>query len=137
MFANVYMNLFDHFVKEVLHVKYYVRYTDDFIMVHENPVALVSLLPPMRTFLKEQLILDLHPRKIELRKLDQGVDFLGYVILHKYKNLRAKTEQRMLYRVEKDGLSRCQLYSCIGLLSHCEGYEMKQRLRQIYVEEHF
>lgn len=131
------MNLFDHFVKEDLRVNRYLRYTDDFVIVHENPVALVSLLPPMRAFLKEHLALDLHPRKIELRKFNQGVDFLGYIILKKHRLLRAKTGGRIARRVMRCGLTKEQLNSYLGLLSHCEGFEMEQLLRRWYLEDYF
>ncbi|MSR85028.1 RNA-directed DNA polymerase [Candidatus Uhrbacteria bacterium] len=135
LFANVYMSPFDHYVKEILRVKYYLRYTDDFIILHDDPVALVSLLPSMRFFLQERLALDLHPRKIELRKLKQGIDFLGYVTLSHYRRLRTKTKDRAFRRIETDGLSNERLQSYLGLLSHCEGYWIKQRLRELYVME--
>ncbi len=130
------MNSFDHFVKDDLRVKHYLRYTDDFIIVHENPVALLSLLPPMRAFLKERLALDLHPRKIELRKLSQGIDFLGYVILHRHRLLRAKTGGRIVRRAMKCGPTKEQLNSYLGLLSHCEGFEKGQLLRRWYLEDY-
>ena len=66
LFANVYMNPFDHYVKDVLKVSYYLRYTDDFIMVGQDPDALMALLPKIKMFLKEELKLDLHPNKNEL-----------------------------------------------------------------------
>jgi len=129
------MNPFDHYVKEVLKVKYYLRYTDDFILVHQNPDVLRALLPDMCSYLKDRLKLDLHPGKIVLRKLRQGIDFVGYVVLYKHRRLRKKTRQRMLRRVEEDGLSKPQLYSYLGLLSHGEEYEAEQFLRRKYLEE--
>ena len=38
LFSNVYLNDFDHFVKEELKIKYYWRYVDDFIMIHNNKI---------------------------------------------------------------------------------------------------
>ena len=128
------MNVFDHFMKEVLHAKYYLRYTDDFIIVHDDPVELVSLLPPMRAFLRDHLALDLHPRKIILRKLRQGIDFLGYVVLPQHRLLRTNTKKRMLRRMEAYGFNEAQLYSYLGLLSHCEGYELSRKLKEAYIE---
>ncbi len=40
MFANIYLNELDHFAKEVLCIKYYVRYMDDFIVLHHNKACL-------------------------------------------------------------------------------------------------
>jgi hypothetical protein len=126
------MNPFDHFVKEVLRVKHYLRYTDDFIILYDNPVALVSLLPPMRSFLREQLALDIHPRKTILRKLGQGIDFLGYVVLPHHQVLRTKTKNRMFRRIRTRGFTKEQLMSYLGLLSHCGGYELEKEVRNIY-----
>lgn len=134
---NVYMNVFDHYIKEVLRVKHYLRYTDDFIILHDNPVELVSLLPPMRAFLHERLVLDFHPRKIFLRKLRQSVNFLGYVVLPLHRLLCRNTEKRMFRSVKNFGLSKPRLYSYLGLLTHCEGYEAEQMLGRRYVEGRF
>lgn len=127
------MNPFDHFVKERLRVEWYVRYTDDFILLHENREMLVSLLAPINAFLKERLELDLHPKKISLRKASQGVDFLGYVALPGYRRLRTKTKRRIFRRSGRTGLSGDRLQSYLGLLSHCEGYELERRLRREYL----
>ena len=129
------MNPFDHFVKEVLKVKYYLRYTDDFIMVGQDPDALMALLPQMRSFLKDHLKLDLHPNKIELRKLKQGIDFLGYIVLSKYQLLRKKAKRRMFKNIRENDLSKSRLNSYLGLLSHGEEYEAEQVLRRIYLED--
>lgn len=127
------MNPFDHFVKEKLGVKRYLRYTDDFILVHEDPEYLASLLEPMKNFLKEWLRLDLHPKKIVLRKLDQGIDFLGYVILPKYRRIRTRTKRRMFRKIEREGLDDAKLQSYLGMLGKCEGYEIQRVLRQIFI----
>lgn len=129
------MNPFDHYVKEVLKVKYYLRYTDDFIMVGQDPDVLMALLPQMKLFLEDQLKLDLHPKKIELRKLRQGIDFLGYIVLHKHQLLRKKTKRRMFRNIRENGLSKPRLNSYLGLLSHGEEYEAEQVLRRRYLEE--
>lgn len=118
------MDPFDHFIKEKLHVRSYLRYTDDFILLHDNPVALVSLLPVVRRCLSETLRLELHPRKIELRKLRQGIDFLGYVTLPQYRVLRTKTKRRMLKRVGAENIA-----SYLGLMCHCNAYRLAHGLK--------
>jgi len=60
------MNEFDQFMKHGLKVKNYVRYTDDFAIVVEDRDCLEKLLPEIEFFLKEKLLLDLHPKKIIL-----------------------------------------------------------------------
>ena len=126
------MNPFDHFVKEVLRAKYYLRYTDDFILLDEYPSVLASFLLPLKAFLRERLALDLHPRKVSLSKFRQGIDFLGYVVLPHYCVLRTKTKQRM-YRSLSREISPDRLQSYLGLLSHCSGHEHALRLRKMAI----
>lgn len=75
------MNELDQFVKHQLHIKHYLRYTDDFIIVHHEKEYLEKVLIDIYHFLHLHLKLCLHPRKIVLRKFTQGADFLGYVVL--------------------------------------------------------
>ena len=80
VFANFYMNPFDHFIKHDLGIRYYGRYVDDFILVHRDKAYLKSLIPLIRHWLQDQLQLSLHPRKIYLQHYSKGVQFLGAVI---------------------------------------------------------
>jgi len=76
------MNDFDHYVKHTLGIRYYGRYVDDFVIVHEDKEFLKELIPKLSTFMSSHLKLTLHPRKIYLQKHDKGVKFLGVVIKH-------------------------------------------------------
>jgi hypothetical protein len=80
VFANFYLNIFDHFVKHDLGIKYYGRYVDDFVLVHESQEYLTSLIPVIRKFLDDELALELHPKKIYLQHFSHGVCYLGAVI---------------------------------------------------------
>ena len=77
VFANVYMSSLDHFIKHQLGVKYYGRYVDDFVMVHTNKAYLKSLIPVISKFLKTELHLKLHPKKIYLQHYSKGVSYIG------------------------------------------------------------
>ena len=50
LFANVYLDQLDHFIKEELRVKYYLRYMDDFILLGENKTVLTKMLAAIRVF---------------------------------------------------------------------------------------
>ena len=137
LFANIYLNELDQFVKHMLKAKYYLRYCDDFIILSDNAGYLQNLIPAINNFLQENLNLCLHPNKIIIRKYRQGVDFLGYVVLPYYKILRTKTKKRMFKKIEKkfkdleEGLiskesSNQSLQSYFGILKHCEGYKIKK-----------
>lgn len=142
LFANIYLNELDQFIKYALREKYYVRYCDDFIIVHESKSHLVGLVKPINTFLNDHLGLKLHPDKISVRKLSYGIDFLGYVALPDYAVIRIKTKKRVMKRIvlRKEELSRgligseafeCSLQSYLGLLAHCNGYKLSRSILDI------
>lgn len=77
-FANVYLNALDQFIKHVLKVKYYVRYVDDFVIMHEDKEQLRTWLAAIKQFLKEKLGLRLK-NEVKVASLGNGINFLGYV----------------------------------------------------------
>lgn len=80
IFANFYLNVFDKFVKEECNIKYYGRYVDDFIIVHEDKQFLLQLKKKLKAYMYAKLHLHLHPRKIYLQHYSKGVKFIGAVI---------------------------------------------------------
>lgn len=140
LFANVYMNEFDQFVKHTLKVKYYFRYTDDFVIVSNTEGYLRELIVPISKFLQERLALSLHPNKISVRKLRQGIDFLGFIVLPHHRELRAKTKRRIRgklrrrIREHKAGSISYQtveqsLQSYLGVLSHANAYTLSEQIK--------
>lgn len=126
LFANVYLNELDQFAKRQLKARYYIRYCDDFVVLDDSKVKLDRHIFKLGMFLKEKLDLEMHPRKVEIRKLQQGVDFLGYVSLPHYSVLRTRTKRRMLARVAPKSLS-----SYLGVLSHCRGEKIKKQFEKL------
>lgn len=143
LFANVYLNDFDQFIKQDLRIKHYARYTDDFVIVSQNKTYLESLIPKFEQFLRDNLGLELHPKKVTIRKIEKGVDFLGFVSLPHHRTLRTKTKKRMFRRIEakvleynqgnlgKDNLEQ-SLQSYLGVLSHGNTYKLRQKLLNTY-----
>lgn len=140
LFANIYLNEFDQFVKHELRIKDYLRYTDDFIVVANDEEYLKKMLKSIKLFLEQKLQLKLHPNKITIKKFKQGVDFLGYIILPFYRLIRTKTRQRILrklknrikeYKTGKIGQQTLEqsLQSYLGVLSHANTYELSQNLK--------
>jgi RNA-directed DNA polymerase len=97
LFSNVYLNVFDHYVKNELGIKHYGRYVDDFVIVHQNKDYLKSLIPKIRDYLKKELHLELHPNKIYLQHFSKGVKFLG-VIIKPYRLYIANRTKGNFYR---------------------------------------
>ena len=134
------MNEFDQFVKSKLKVKNYARYTDDFLIIAEDKDYLLNLLPQLQSFLTEKLKLEIHPKKTVIKKSNQGIDFLGYVILPHHIKLRTKTKRKIPRKIKQ----RVVLYrqgqinevtmlssfaSYLGVLSHADTNEMTKRLK--------
>jgi len=80
IFANFYMNTLDHFVKSDLGVRFYGRYVDDCVLVHQDKAYLKLLAIKIKAFLSSHLKLTLHPRKTYLQHYTKGVKFLGAVL---------------------------------------------------------
>lgn len=120
------MDAFDHFIKDELRIHCYIRYTDDAVILSDDPAQLRWLLPFIEQWLWHERRLLLHPNKVEIRKLSQGVDFLGYVTLPHYRVLRTKTKRRMFKRVTLENIP-----SYGGLLEQSEGHELSIRLSRI------
>jgi len=88
-FANVYLNELDQFVKHELKARRYVRYVDDFVLVHESRDELVAWQAAIARFLNERLRLKLK-QEVKLRPLDAAVDFLGYVTRATHRTVRRR-----------------------------------------------
>ena len=137
LFANIYLNGLDRFVKNALKAKYYIRYCDDFVILSDNKEYLKRLIIRIDDFLKKELKLSLHSDKISVRKYHQGVDFLGYVSFPYHRILRAKTKKRMFEKIERKSRELKQgkisaesfnqsVQSYLGILKHCDSYKLKR-----------
>ncbi|MCX6107895.1 MAG: RNA-directed DNA polymerase [Proteobacteria bacterium] len=79
-FSNVYLNELDRFVKHHLKAKHYLRYVDDFVLLHECPEQLNRWKAEISTFLGQDLALKLHPKKTLIQPTHRGCDYLGYIV---------------------------------------------------------
>jgi retron-type reverse transcriptase len=127
LFANVYLNEFDQFVKHKLKVKHYVRYADDFVIFSKDRNYLEDMILEIKYFLENKLKLQLHPKKIFIKTLHSGVDFLGWVNFSDHRILRVNTKKRML-RIIKKNPSIETLNSYLGLLKHGNTGKVKREL---------
>jgi len=130
LFINVYMNAFDQFVKRQLKVRFYIRYCDDFVVLHANKSYLENLIPKMSKFLSDELKLSLHPDKVFIKRLSQGIDFLGWVHFCHYRVLRTATKRRMLRKL-KENQSKETLASYLGMLKHGNTHKLIKRIKNI------
>ncbi|MEB3826032.1 RNA-directed DNA polymerase [Phormidium sp. CCY1219] len=81
-FANVYLNGFDHFIKEELKVKKYLRYVDDFALFSRDRSFLADARIGLESYLAT-LRLKIHPIKSQLFETRKGANFVGFRVLRK------------------------------------------------------
>lgn len=93
-FANVYLNELDQFVKHILKAKYYIRYVDDFVIIHPDKNILIRYKEKISTYLKDSLLLDLHPEKSKILLLGERVSFLGLRVFYFYKLLKKQNVRK-------------------------------------------
>ena len=143
LFANIYLHELDDFIKQTLREPDYLRFCDDFIILSSDESHLKSLIPVIQDFLTKNLHLELHPRKVLIRKLIQGIDFVGYVLFPHHRLVRTRTKQRMKKKLreaygdylngEMDRIQMDQrLQSYLGILSHANQHTLAQAAKNAY-----
>lgn len=139
-FANVYMNEVDQYAKHGLKARYYGRYVDDMIMMHDDPTVLKAWAEQIDCFLKDKLALRLHPNKTQLNLVHNGFDFVGFIIkpgrvylrqtslLRCYQKIRAW--ERAGRPIDEETLKDFSntMTSYLAMLRHVNGYRVRTSL---------
>ena len=137
-FANVYLNELDYFIKHKLKAKYYIRYVDDFVILHSNKKILEIYKDKINKYLN-YLKLELHPNKSKIISLTRPINFVGFRIFYHYKLLKKfnrKNIQRKLNKFntlfKKDKINYDNIYESIqgsfAYMSHANTYHLKNKL---------
>ena len=130
--ANLYLDALDHYVKDDMGVRYYVRYMDDFVIIGPSKAWCWATLESIRNFVEISLLLRLNP-KTGVWPISRGIDFVGYrhwtdhVLPRKRTVKRARKAFRRfpgLYRAGKIDLDyiRSRVVSFTGYMAHCDGH---------------
>jgi retron-type reverse transcriptase len=131
LFANIYLDPLDHYLKEVCQVPYYARYMDDFVLLHRDKRVLQALLCQIENYLHDTLQLNLNP-KTGIFPGKQGIDFCGYRIWPTHVKPRKSTIRRAKKRLRKMAMhyktnpailehAKASLNSFLGYIKHCSG----------------
>jgi len=135
LFANIYLDFLDKFVKHTLKVKYYVRYMDDFVILGKDKNKLHTIRQEIEIFLDDYLKLQLN-NKTTVGHISEGIDFCGYVLYPSYSNLRKSTKKKMKKRfkylnkkyfegkVDIEDIN-ASVQSYLGIIKHCDSYNLK------------
>lgn len=143
VFGNVYMNDFDHFVKKEMKVKYYGRYVDDMLFVHNDDKYLEELIPKLSDFLISTLSLTIHPNKIVLKSLDDGIPFLGQILKPHCAYIGNRTKNNFYQTIQEINQImatvtqfswqqlcdiRARLNSYLGYMQHAHSYRLRKTM---------
>lgn len=96
-FANHYLSALDHFIKEQLRIKAYVRYMDDMVLWHDDKDVLKRARGAIQTYLQQEMKLELKPPL--LNSCARGVPFLGYVVLPFNIRLSLRSRRRFVKKL--------------------------------------
>jgi retron-type reverse transcriptase len=146
--ANVYLNGFDHFIKEQLKVRQYLRYVDDFALFSDDRGFLVEARLALEAYLAD-LRLKVHPVKSQCFETRYGANFLGFrvrpvgaaTLASRPVQIRVRREnlrrgRRRLKQLQADYRSGkisfqqldASMQSWIAHLSHGDTWRLRQRL---------
>lgn len=126
-FANLYLTYFDHWIKEVKHIKYYFRYADDIIIFNKDKTFLHNLRKEIQDYLKTNLKLELKHNWQVFPVDARGIDFVGYKFYHTHTLLRKSMKKRLLKSIHTANkyprdrkYIRRKLCSYAGWLKYCD-----------------
>jgi RNA-directed DNA polymerase len=125
--ANFYLTYFDHWLKEVVCVKYYFRYADDIVILDPDKAKLHSLLQKIKLYLASNLKLEVKNNYQVFPVAARGIDFVGYVFYHTHVRLRKSIKRRFARMlVKRPRLKSIASYN--GWTKHCNSKRLVQKL---------
>jgi RNA-directed DNA polymerase len=124
-FANFYLSPFDHFVKEQLKIRSYLRYVDDFALFSDDREQLAHCLLEMEIYL-QSMRLSLHPIKTQLLETKYGANFVGFRFLPDRIRIRGdnlrRARQRLRYLQKEYRAGRITLLPLVKKLQSWESH---------------
>jgi len=141
LFANIYLNSLDQFVKHILKAKYYFRYVDDFIILNTSVKKLENYIKSIDGFLQKNLFLQLHLEKTFIKRIEEGIDFLGYVVRPNYILVRKgviKNFKKKIFEAKKKSKNgeclnpdslQATFNSYFAHFDHANSYRLKEKLK--------
>jgi len=98
--GNVFMDSFDHYIKDSLGYKGYVRYVDDFVIFAQEKQTLHTLKTAIEKYLAT-LRLKIHPHKTQIYKVTDGVPFLGFRVFPTFRYVLKPKVKRYKRHIRK------------------------------------
>ncbi len=126
-FANFYLSYFDHWIKEILQVKYYFRYADDLVILASSKEQLHRHSLTIRLYLEEHLKLTVKSNHQVFPVAARGLDFIGYVFYHTHTRLRKRIKQNFARKVAR-GINPASKAAYKGWTKHCNAKHLIKKL---------
>jgi len=99
-FANIYLNGMDHYLKERLSCRYYLRYMDDFVVFHDDKEFLWAVKDYIVHYLAK-LRLQIHENKCRIFRTEKGTPFLGLTVFPNRRRLKGENVVRFKRRLKR------------------------------------
>jgi RNA-directed DNA polymerase len=129
IFANIYLNELDRFIKHKMKPLRYLRYGDDFIVIERDFVKLMTIKRATTLFLSRKLKLKLNPKKNHIKKVEQGMNFLGVVIYRKGRVLNKRNRLRIMKKLTAKNIN-----SYYGLIKQHENQKKMKKFSWQLIE---
>lgn len=134
LFANIYLNKLDQYIKHTLGAKHYMRYMDDFILLSPDKEQLRRWLADIERFLRDELKLELNP-KTTILAAKNGIDFVGYKHRATHRKVRPDSVKRIkktIKKYESGKITKEQLQKSIaswtGHTGHADSYNLQKKV---------
>lgn len=125
--ANFYLSYFDHWLKEVIRVKYYFRYADDLVILSGSKSDLHVVFAEISSYLATQLKLSVKKNYQIFPVWARGVDFVGYKFYHTHTLLR-KSIKKNFARMMAANPNQQSAASYYGWAKHCNSNHLIKKL---------
>lgn len=136
LFANIYLDSLDKYVKYELWFSYYGRYVDDFVIIDTDKQKLLQAISKIRDFLTDKLHLTLHPKKIYFQHYSKWVQFLWAYIKPCRTYIRKRTIGNFYKKIQEVNksetfdkeLTQSIVNSYLWILSHYKTYKIRKKI---------
>ncbi|MGL5752653.1 MAG: RNA-directed DNA polymerase, partial [Paraclostridium sp.] len=143
LFANVYLNEMDMYIKHELRVKHYFRFMDDIIILDYDINNIRILYDRISKFINDKLYLKFNNKTVIL-SVSKGINFVGYIHYKEFKRVKSTTFKRHKKKINKirrrydnnnkqlDDNDRASLCSFIGHMKHADTYCLRKKLHKYF-----
>ena len=142
LLANIYLNKLDYFIKYTLREKHYLRFGDDCTILSEGDLG--STERYIKSYLKHNLTLTLHPQKTLHTNPTKGINLLGYKICYFYKRIKNKNLERFKEKIKNlreeykqslikpDKLTQ-KIHGWVEYARYADSYKLRKKLFSRFV----